>query len=194
MLDVDPMGAWPVSVADKVSGYGEGDTLPFFFSRSLASLVSCCCFILLYLSFFFILSAKFSLKQHWLRLTSFQIWRLTFAQIDDVNCPGGDEIDWGRRCICPVHVSDQFGQSKFPLSVWILLDPLVGVTHHSNQEIDQNNGCDQQINSKYDLEQAQCPTLQMICHFQVLWSSEAKKGKEESFQSCDWMWDWSLNQ
>jgi hypothetical protein len=47
--------------------------------------------------------------------------KVTFAISSNHGGPGGDQVDGCRRCVGSVHVANQFGQSKLPLSIGILL-------------------------------------------------------------------------
>ena len=69
---------------------------------------------------------------------------------------------------------------------FLYLNTLVGVAHHGNEEVDQDYGGDQQVESKNYLEELQSPVINAVGHFQVLWPGQTKEGEEEPFQSLDW--------
>ena len=45
----------------------------------------------------------------------------SLADPEDVDQPGGEEVDGRGRHVCPVHRPDQLGQAKLPLHVRLLL-------------------------------------------------------------------------
>ena len=64
--------------------------------------------------------------------------------------PCGNEIERRWRHLRPLHVPNQFGQPELPLDVALLLDPLVGVAHHGNQEVDQDDYGHQEVGGEQD--------------------------------------------
>ena len=87
--------------------------------------------------------------------------------------------------LIPVHVPDEFGQTELPLCVRVLLDPLVGVAHHGDQQIDEDDGGDQEVEGKDQLEQDQGPLLHVLVHPKVLRSGQPEKREEKLLQGHD---------
>ena len=101
---------------------------------------------------------------------------LTFALVDQVDSPSGDQIDWRRRRIGPVHIPDQFSKTKFPFGIRVLLDPLIGVAHHSNQQVNENNGCHQKVEGEHCFKQHECPFFYVSADLKMYWSLHSQNG------------------
>lgn len=74
-----------------------------------------------------------------------------FEYGDDVNNELHEEVEGGGCAGCSTHVSDQLGQSELPLGVALGLNPLVGVGHHSNQEVDEYYHRHHLVDPEYNL-------------------------------------------
>lgn len=51
-----------------------------------------------------------------------------------------------------MHISNELAQSIFPLDVRLCLYPLIGITHHSDQEINKHHHRHQHVNAEGELE------------------------------------------
>lgn len=59
--------------------------------------------------------------------------------------------------LLPVHISNELAQSIFPLDVRLRLYPLIGITHHGDQEINKHHYRHQHVNAEGELEEDGCP-------------------------------------
>ena len=62
------------------------------------------------------------------------------------------------------------------------LNPLIGVAHHSNEQVDEDNDGDQDVNGETDLEQLQGPIPNVVVHLEVLGSRQTKQGEEQALK------------
>ena len=63
----------------------------------------------------------------------------------------GEEIDgrWVRHLA--FHVPNHLGSSKLPLDIGLLLEPLVSITHHGDEQIDEDNDNKDIVQTKHHL-------------------------------------------
>ena len=59
------------------------------------------------------------------------------------------------------------------------LDSLVGVTHHSNEQVDEDDDGDEEVNEEDDLEEDEGPVSHVVAHLEILWTSEAEQTEDE---------------
>lgn len=57
------------------------------------------------------------------------------------------------RLILPVHITNEFAQPVFPLDVRLRLNSLIGIAHHSDQEINKHHHRHQHVNAEGELEE-----------------------------------------
>ncbi len=58
------------------------------------------------------------------------------------------------------------------------LNPLVGVAHHGNEQIDEDDRRYQQVEGKDDLEELQRPIVDPVRHLQILRPSQSEQREE----------------
>ena len=63
----------------------------------------------------------------------------------------GKHVDGYRVGCFSFHVSDQLGSSELPLYIGLLLKALIGVAHHSDQQVNQDYDDKHVVKSKHSL-------------------------------------------
>lgn len=76
---------------------------------------------------------------------------------DDVHDELDEKVEGGGGARRTTHVPDQLGQTELPLGVTLGLNPLVGVGHHSNQEVDEHHHRHHLVDPEHNLARNERP-------------------------------------
>ena len=102
----------------------------------------------------------------------------------------GEEVHRWRCRGSPIHVPKELRPSKLPLDVRLRLDALVGVGHHRDQQVDEDDEGDDEVDPEDGLHQCDGPQGVTVHRGQVLRLHEAKQGEEEDLKGVEGWLDW----
>lgn len=103
----------------------------------------------------------------------------TFAEGRDIEGEAEKQIERGGSLRLAAYVSDEDSTAKLPFSVRLILDALVCVAQHGDEQVEQHNHCHHQIGSKDKVRQASFHGKRMFWALAVLFFSYAKESKKE---------------
>ena len=62
------------------------------------------------------------------------------------------------------------------------LDPLVGVAHHGDEQVDEDDDGDEEVDEKDELEERDGPVLHVIAQPEVLRAGEAEEAEDQQVE------------
>ena len=78
-----------------------------------------------------------------------------------------------------MHITYKFTKSILPLNVRLGLDPLIGVAHHGDEEIDEHDHGHQHVDAEGQLEETGCPLGLILLDLELAVGRLTKDGEEE---------------
>jgi len=81
--------------------------------------------------------------------------------------------------LLPVHISNEFAQSVFPLDIRLRLYSLIGIAHHSDQEINKHHHRHQHVNTEGKLEENGRPRGLHIFYLELFVCRLTEDGEEQ---------------
>jgi hypothetical protein len=65
------------------------------------------------------------------------------------------------------------------------LNSLIGVAHHGNEQVDEDDHCNHEVDREDDLEHLDGPLADVVGQLEVLGAGEAKQGEKEKVEHLD---------
>ena len=64
----------------------------------------------------------------------------------------------------------------------LYLNPLVGVAHHGNEQVDEDDDGDEEVNEKDELEECDGPVAHVLTDLEVLGAGEAEESEDQQVE------------